>query len=66
MDSLLQEQRAWITEKEAEVKEAGEAVGGGSMAPLVANQRAAQITRKRVYELASYLGFTDGSIGNLT
>ena len=56
MDNLLQEQRGWITEKEAEVKQAGEEVGGGSLAPLVANQRAAQLTRTRVYELASYLG----------
>lgn len=54
---LLEEQRAWIAEKEAEVKQAGEEVGGGSLAPLVANQRAAKLTRERVYELASYLGF---------
>ena len=57
MDDLLQEQRAWIKEKEAEVQQAGAEFGGGSMAPLVANQRAAEITRTRVYELASYLGF---------
>ena len=56
-NNLLEEQRTWIAEKEAEVKEAGEAVGGGSLAPLVANQRAAKLTRLRVYELASYLGF---------
>ena len=57
MDDLLQEQRAWIKEKEAEVQKAGEEFGGGSMAPLVANQRAAELTRTRVYELASYLGY---------
>lgn len=57
MESLLEEQRAWITEKEAEVKQAGEAVGGGSLAPLVMNQRAANLTRVRVYELAGYLGY---------
>lgn len=56
-NSLLEEQRVWITEKEAEVKQAGEEVGGGSLAPLVTNQRAAKLTRARVYELASYLGF---------
>ena len=56
-NNLLEEQRAWIAEKEAEVKQAGEEVGGGSMAPLVASQRAAKLTRERVYELASYLGF---------
>ena len=59
MDSLLQEQRAWITEKESEVKQAAEEVKGGSMAPLAANQRAAKLTRTRVYELASYLGFEE-------
>ena len=57
MSDLLVEQRAWIAEKEAEVKQAGEEVGGGSLAPLVANQKAAELTRARVYELASYLGF---------
>ena len=57
MDNLLKEQQAWIADKEAEVKETGEAVGGGSMAPLVANQRATKLTRKRVYKLASHLGF---------
>ncbi len=56
-NNLLEEQRTWIAEKEAEVKEAGEAFGGGSMAPLVANQRASKLTRHRVYELASHLGF---------
>lgn len=56
-DNLLEEQSTWIAEKEAAVKQAGEEVGGGSLAPLVANQRAAKLTRLRVYELASYLGF---------
>jgi len=60
-NSLLEEQRTWITEKEAEVKQAGEEVGGGSLAPLVANQRAAKLTRERVYELASHLGFEGDS-----
>lgn len=57
MESLHQEQQAWIAEKEAEVKQAGEAFAGGSMVPLAANQKAAELTRTRVYELASYLGF---------
>lgn len=59
MDSLLKEQRVWITEKETEVKQASEAVKGGSMAPLVANQKAAELTRTRVYELASYFGYEE-------
>ena len=54
MDSLLEEQRAWIKDKEEEVKKATEAFSGGSIAPLVANQRAAELTRTRVYELATY------------
>lgn len=36
---LSEEQRAWITEKEAEVKQIGEE-SGGSMAALLCNQRA--------------------------
>ena len=57
MNTLLEEQRAWITMKEAKVKEAGEAFAGGSMAPLVSNQKGAELTKIRVYELAAYLGF---------
>ena len=57
MDDLLQEQRTWIKENEAEVQKAREEVGGGSLAPLVANQKAAELTRTRVYELASYFGY---------
>lgn len=55
MEKLLQEQRAWITEKEAEVKAAGEEYGGGSMAVLAANQKAAELTQARVSVLAEYL-----------
>lgn len=58
MEELLAEQRVWITDKEAEIKQAGEEVSGGSMAPLVRNQTAAKLTRIRVYELACYLGYT--------
>lgn len=56
MNALLEEQRAWITMKEGEVKKAGDVYGGGSMAPLVSNQKGAELTRTRVYELAEYLG----------
>ena len=57
MNALLEEQRAWITMKEGEVKKASDVYGGGSMAPLVSNQKGAELTRTRVYELAEYLGF---------
>lgn len=59
MKGLLEEQRAWITEKEEEVKQVGETVSGGSIAPLVCNQRAAELTKDRVYELAVYLGYVE-------
>ena len=55
MDKLLQEQRAWIADKEAAVKEAGAEFAGGSMAPLAANQKAAELTKARVHVLAEYL-----------
>ena len=56
MDMLLQEQRTWITNKEDEVKKAAATFNGGSMAAFAANQKAAELTKTRVYELASYLG----------
>lgn len=62
MDGLLEEQRAWIAQKEAEVEAAASEMGGGSMAPLVANQRAAELTRARAYELAAWLGYEDDTI----
>ena len=55
MDKLLQEQRAWIVDKEAAVKEAGAQFAGGSMAPLAANQKAAELTKARLQDLAEYL-----------
>ena len=55
MDTLLKEQRIWITEKEAAVKEAGAAFSGGSMATLAANQKAAELTKARVQVLVEYL-----------
>lgn len=57
METLLEEQRTWIVDKEEEVKKAAEGAGGGSLASLVANQRAAELTKARVYELAAYLGY---------
>ena len=56
MNDLLKEQREWIDMKETEVKKAGEEFAGGSMQALVVNQKAAELTKVRVYELADYLG----------
>ena len=61
MEKLLEEQRTWIADKEEEVKKAAEGAGGGSLASLVANQRAAELTKTRVYELAAYLGYAGES-----
>lgn len=54
MESLLEEQRAWIHEKEKAVKEAGAEVSGGSLQPLIENQKAAELTKERIYELLEY------------
>lgn len=55
MDALLKEQREWIADKEAAVKEAGEEVAGGSMQGMVMNLKAAEMTEERVYELYELL-----------
>lgn len=53
--NLLDEQRAWIEEKEQAVKAAGENVAGGSMQGMVMNLKAAEMTEERVYELYEML-----------
>jgi uncharacterized protein YecT (DUF1311 family) len=52
---VLDEQRAWVTEKEASIEEAGESVQGGSLQSQVENTVAEQKTRARAYVLAGYL-----------
>ena len=51
MKVLTQEQLDWIAMKEASMKEAGAEVEGGSMYSMVVNQRGAELTKERVYEL---------------
>ena len=53
--ALLDEQLAWIADKEAAVEAAGKDVEGGSIHPLVTNSEAARITEERVYELYDLL-----------
>lgn len=53
--SLLNEQRAWITEKETAVEKAGAEYAGGSMEVLAKNMKAASMTEERVYELYKLL-----------
>ena len=57
MDQLTIEERAWITEKEAAIKEAGAEYGGGTMQSMVMNAKAAELTRERAYKLAEYAKF---------
>lgn len=54
MEQLRAEEREWIKFKETEAKAAGEEVEGGSMQPLLESERAAELTKERVYELAKY------------
>ncbi len=55
MAVLTEEELRWIADKEAAVQEAGVEFEGGSMQPLIMNQKAAALTRDRVYELADKL-----------
>lgn len=56
METLTEEERNWIAEKEAAVQEAGAEAEGGSMYSLIVNRKAAEMTKERVYELAEYPG----------
>ena len=55
MQKLTEEERQWITEKEDAVHRAAAVYGGGSLAGSSANQKAAALTRQRVYYLAGLL-----------
>lgn len=52
---LLEEQRAWITERENAMEEAGKEVEGGSMYSQVYNSEGAKWTEERVWELYALL-----------
>jgi uncharacterized protein YecT (DUF1311 family) len=52
---VLEEQRAWITRKDENIKGAGAAVYGGSMQAQLENSTAKDLTRARAYILAGYL-----------
>lgn len=54
METLRTEERDWIASKEAAVKAAGQGCEGGSIQPMVEWQKAAELTKERVYELAGY------------
>lgn len=52
---LLNEQRAWIQEKEEKGKEAADAYEGGSLAGVNANEVLAKLTMERCAKLVEYL-----------
>lgn len=54
-NEILTEQRAWISEKEAKAKEAGEEYSGGSLSAVSYNDTLADLTMKRCEELIEYL-----------
>lgn len=55
MATLTKEEREWINYKEDEIKKAGAEYEGGTMQPMVENDKGAELTKVRVYELAEYL-----------
>lgn len=55
MKSLTEEEREWIAYKEKEIKAAGSEYEGGSIQALEENSKGAELTKKRVYELAELL-----------
>ena len=55
MEALRAEEVEWIAWKEAQAAQAGEEFGGGSLAIIVQSQRAAELTRERVYQLLELL-----------
>ena len=52
---LLEQQRAWIAEKENAVEEAGKEFEGGSLQRMVMDFKTAELTEERVYELYELL-----------
>lgn len=55
METIRTEQREWIAAKESAVEEEGAEYGMGTMRALVENDKAAELTKERVYELAELL-----------
>lgn len=55
MDTLRIKEREWITYKEGEMKKAGTQYESGSIESMAENNKGAELTKERVYELAEYL-----------
>lgn len=65
MEGLLEEQREWIAYKEQAIQALVDEVGGGSIASLLVNQRAAKLTKFRVYELLDYVTYGDAAVDKI-
>jgi len=52
---LTEEQRTWISDKEAAIADAGKEYEGGTMQPMAENMKGTELTKERVYKLAEYL-----------
>ena len=55
MEKLTAEEREWISWKEEQIDLAGAEFAGGSMENMVRAQKAAELTRERVYVLMTFL-----------
>lgn len=55
MEQITAEEREWISYKESEIANAGAEAEGGSMQALLENDKGAELTKARVYELVEYL-----------
>lgn len=54
METLREEERAWIASKDEQIKAAGQENEGGSLQPLLEAETGADLTKARVYELSKY------------
>ena len=55
MQTISKEEKEWISFKEQETEKAGAGYEGGTMFSMIVNQKAAELTKARVYELLELL-----------
>ncbi len=55
MEKITADEREWISYKESEISNAGTDYEGGSIQAMIENEKGAELTKARVYELAEYL-----------
>ncbi len=55
MERITADEREWISYKESEISNAGADYEGGSIQAMIENEKGAELTKARVYELAEYL-----------